>query len=195
MEFEDKSSDADIKIDWESRSVKFEHQVKMNWKTLLVVPSIIVASLEAVIMPLTYWGSTFPLTSYLNLRTGEVIPSSPPIDWIWMSGSVAIVTWVFFFSAFFMASYVLPHPKIRNWLIKRRIKLPRETILIPNPSGNINVIFKSNAPLIDLEFSESISQHLKTVDLVEVKEAKRKRQSLTIQIDGETDGDLIIKRY
>ena len=194
VEFEDKSLDADIKVDWASRSVKFQHQVKMNWKKLLVVPSIIVTSMEAVIMPLTYWSSTFPVTSYLNLRTGEVFSSSH-VDWIWMSEITAIVAWAFFFGAFFVIYYILPHPKIRDWLIKRRIRLPRETILIPNPSGNINIIFKANTPLIDLEFSESISQHLKTAELVKVKEAKSKRQSLTIQIDGETDGDLIIKRY
>ncbi len=109
--------------------------------------------------------------------------------------SIGLFFGVFFF--FLFLEYLVSTPWFRNLYIKSKTRRAPYVSIISNPFGTLSFDMVSVEPLVDVEFSKSVSDKLVSIDLVAVKiTGKRKeRKRLVIELDGQAQGELIIKQY
>jgi hypothetical protein len=195
--YEDKSLDADIHLDWQKRTVKFENSVKLWNKRYL--RNIF---LTALFLGLFVFGA-FSFSNYMVSQEMEAYQKNPDA---WKPNfqlapfndlvTVSICTFTFVFVGAPLYDYVFSHPKFRGTLLKIKTKTHPHVYVISNPSGTIKIDLHKSNPLVDLEFPESISKSLLSASMVKVQLSKHySRKQMVIVMRELAVGTLIIKEY
>jgi hypothetical protein len=195
--YEDKSLDADIHLDWQKRTVKFENSVKLWNKRYLRNLFLVALFLGLVAF------SLFSLTDRLVLQEMEAYQKNPdawkpnfqPISF-YAQVAMSVSVFVFVCAGTLLHNYVLSHPKFRGTLFKIKTKAHPHVYVISNPSGTIKIDLHGSNPLVDLEFPESISKSLLSASMVKVQLSKHySRKQMVIVMRELAVGTLIIKEY
>lgn len=187
-EYKDYSTGADIYVDYQTKSVTFDKSCNPLKGDLLPLATIFYCLLGVLMFSYELHRMPFTLTSYYssNVYVGVGIM-------VLMAMSFPLILYGTF--KFAMCDWYV------NFEQNRKLKLVPRLTVIPNPSGTIVIDCKrSGAPLVDVEFPDSMREYVQSVSLVKTDVPKPdgksiKRNRLTITILGNPVGDLIIKEY
>jgi hypothetical protein len=198
--FEDKSLDADIHLDWQKRTVNFENSIHLwNKKYLrtLFVGAFGLSAFTFFMMEFLNYTVSLQLENYrVNPPTVEQLISRlhyvSPIELVLIS--VGVFTFIFVAAPLY--DWVASHPKARNTVLKLKAGKHPHIYRIDNPSGTLTFdLYRSN-PLVDLEFPNSISDNLESASMIKIQINKHKsRKQMVIKMKAPAKGTLIMKEY
>jgi hypothetical protein len=198
--YEDKSLDADIHLDWQKRTVKFENSVHIwnkKFLRMLLIGSTILSAFTFFMMQLLNYGVFLQLENYrVNPPTTEQIISR--LHYV-SSSEIALATigiFLFVFLGLPLYDWVASHPKARSTVLRLKAGKYPHLYKIENPSGTLTFDLYCANPLVDLEFSNSVSDNLESASMIKIKLNKHKsRKQMVIKMKAPATGVLLIKEY
>lgn len=200
--FKSKSIDADINVDWKKHTVSFKNEKKPKF---LSKSSLIMGLFYAILI-----SSVFLYTNYtsderileLTSKDAQIVIDEMIADFPIYSPFEIILYGVlaFSFPVIALNSTLIPmySERVRKFIVNRRVKNGTfYSYSIPNPSGLIKLDVHGSDPIVDLEFSNEISESIESVDLVKVPIGKKnkKRIQLHILLSNPAKGELKITEY
>jgi hypothetical protein len=196
-DYEDKSLDADIRLDWQKRTVKFENSVKL-WNKRYLRDLFLVA----LFLGLLVFG-LFSFSSYMASIEREEYQKNPDA---WKPNfqvlsfndlvSLSVGVFAFVFVGAPLYDYVFSHPKFRGTLLKIKTKTHPYVCAVENPSGTLTFDLHRSNPLVDLEFPLSVSENLESASMIKVKVGKHtSRKQMVIKMKAPAKGTLFMKEY
>jgi hypothetical protein len=199
--FKSQSLDADIKVDWQKRTVNFENEAKIK-KSLLksIFLSLILSTFAFGTMLYTNHQKALTVLE-LQTKSQSYLAQQYLSEYNLYSTteitSLTIFTFLFTIMILVIPSLPAFSEKIRKFTVNNRTKKSSfYTYSIINPSGLIKLDIHGVDPIVDLEFTESVSKFIKSVNLVKIPLTKRrKRIQLQVDISEPTIGELIVKEY
>jgi hypothetical protein len=177
-------ADADIAVDYRNMRIDFTNEMRifsMKFLKSAIEVSFYIASLLCAI----------PTCLIIILHLWVVDPS-------FFIYEMCIIFFTSFFGMFalcYALTLLYQSSHWRDFYYRIHCRRPKRTVRIPNPSGCINFALRSSEPLIDLEYNDGVRKALQMVTLKRVKVGRRREMHLDITLEGNPQGELIIKEY
>lgn len=177
-------ADADIIVDYRNMRIEFTNKESIFSKNFLKATlkiSLLLSTMLCILLIFVSLTSDSPAAAFLLT------------SWI---PAFYLVCLFGLFIFYYACALIFQSFHFRNLYYRIKCRRARRTTIIPNPSGCIKMILKSSEPLIDLEYDAEVRKALKIVMLTKVKAGRfRREMHLNITLEGNPQGELVIKEY